>query len=125
MHEEFANLPNCLTQLVISAPDDPEIHMEFDNALLLAPIADDTCIGRSGQRLRTPSDLCISSNVASNALSDGEDAEDDDIDNAQRMDIDAPHTRIPGTPHERETNPIIDDPTTSRSAIIANPSKIN
>jgi hypothetical protein len=56
-HEEFVSLPNCLAQLVIPAPDDPEIHMdpisidddqddalsnnmEFDNVLLLAPIDD-------------------------------------------------------------------------------------
>jgi hypothetical protein len=28
MHEEFINLPNRLAQLVIPAPDDPEIHMD-------------------------------------------------------------------------------------------------
>jgi hypothetical protein len=40
------------------------------------------------------------------------------------MDIDVPHTRIPGTPHERETDSTIDDPTTSSSAIIADPAKV-
>jgi hypothetical protein len=39
------------------------------------------------------------------------------------MDIDAPHTTIPGTPRERETDTTIDDPTTSSSAIIADPAK--
>jgi Reverse transcriptase (RNA-dependent DNA polymerase) len=90
--------------------------MEFDNALLLAPIVEDTRIGRSGQRPRTPSDSHISSDVASDAPSD-----DDDVDTAQRMDIDAPHTMVSSTPRERETDPTIDDPTTSSSAIVADP----
>jgi hypothetical protein len=39
------------------------------------------------------------------------------------MDIDAPRTRIPGTPRKRETDPAIDDPTTSSSVINADPAK--
>jgi hypothetical protein len=60
MHDVFVNLPNRFAQLVIPAPDDSEVHMDpiciddnkysssdyiaFDNALLLAPILDDTRI---------------------------------------------------------------------------------
>jgi Reverse transcriptase (RNA-dependent DNA polymerase) len=143
-HKEFINLPNCLAQLIIPAPEDPEVHMdpisidddegdassddmELDNALPLAPIVDDTSIGRSGQRPRTPSeprtpsDSRIASDAASDASSDGE---DDDVDSAQRMDIDAPHTRTPSTPHEHETDPTIDDLATSSSTIIADPAEV-
>jgi hypothetical protein len=68
-------------QLVIPAPDNPEIHMdhisiddesesssddiEFDKASLFAPIIDDTRISHSGQETRTPSDSPISSDDAS------------------------------------------------------------
>jgi hypothetical protein len=135
MHEEFVNL--------IPAPEEPEIHMdpisidhdeyesssddmEFQKASLLAPIVDDTRIGRSGRTPRTPSDPRIASDVASDVASDpssdGEDA--DDVDSAQCMDIHAPHTTIPSTPRERETDPAIDDPTTSSSAIIADPAEV-
>jgi hypothetical protein len=126
-HEGFINLPNRLGQLVIPAPEDVEIHMdpisidddeddassdnvEFDNALLLAPIVDDMHLGQSGQEPRTPSDSHITSDVASDASSDNEDI-------AQRMDIDEPRT----TPRKREVDPTIDDPTTSSSAIDADP----
>jgi hypothetical protein len=66
-------------------------------------------IGQSGQEPCTLSDSQITSDVASDASYDA--------DSAQRMDIDAPHTRTPGTPGERETDPTIDNPTTSSSAI--------
>jgi hypothetical protein len=129
MHEEFINLPNRLVQLVIPAPDNAEIHMdpisidddeyegssddmEFDKASLLTPIVDDKHLGQSGQEPHTRSDSHITSDVASDASS-----ADEDIGSAQRMDIDAPHTRIPGTPYKRETDPTIDDLTTSSSAI--------
>jgi hypothetical protein len=95
--------------------------MEFDKASLLAPIVeDDTRIGQSGQEQRTPSDSRITYDISSDVSSD-----DEAVDSAQRMDIDAPHTTILGTPRERETDPTIDDPTTSNSAIIADPSKID
>jgi hypothetical protein len=139
MHEEFINLPNCLAQLIVPALDNLKIHMdlisinddkyesssddmEFDNASLLTPIVDVTCMSRSGQRLCTPSDspitYCISSNLTFNALSDAE-----DVDSTQYMDIDAPHTRNPGMLCECKTDPIIDDPTMSSSTIIADPAK--
>jgi hypothetical protein len=114
-------------QLVIPAPDDPEIHMdpisidedeydtssddmEFDNAPLLAPIVDKKHLGQSGQEPRTLSDSRITSDVTSDVASDA---------SSDNEDIDAPHT----TPRERETDPTIDDPTTSSSAIIADPAK--
>jgi hypothetical protein len=91
--------------------------MEFDKASLLAPIVeDDTRIGQSGQEPRTPSDSRFTYHISS---------DDEDVDSAQRMDIDAPHTTILGTPRESETDPTIDDPTMSSSAIIADPSKID
>jgi hypothetical protein len=40
---------------------------------------------------------------------------------AQRMNIDAPHTTVPSTPREPEPDLTIDEPTTSSSAIIADP----
>jgi hypothetical protein len=84
-------------------------HEEFDKASLLAPIVDDTRIDQSGQEPRTPSDPRISSDVASDASSDGE---DEDVVNAQRMDIEAPHTTITGTLRERETDPALNKPVT-------------
>jgi Reverse transcriptase (RNA-dependent DNA polymerase) len=97
--------------------------MEFDNTLLLAPIVDDTRIGRSGQRPRIPRDPRIASDGASDVASDAL-SDDDDVDSAQRMDIDAPHARVPSTPREGETDPTIDDPATSSSAIIADPAEV-
>jgi Reverse transcriptase (RNA-dependent DNA polymerase) len=141
MHEEFIKLPNRLAQLVIPAPNDPKIHMdpisidddeydassndmEFDDTPLLAPIVDDTRIRQSGQEPRTPSDSHITFDVASEVSSEASSDADEDVDSVQRMDIDAPHTTIPDTPRERETDPTIDDPTTSSSAIIADPAKV-
>jgi hypothetical protein len=132
MHEEFINLPNRLAQLVIPAPHNVEIHMdpisidhdeyegssddtEFDEASSLGPIVDNKHTGQSGHEPRTPSDLHITSDASSHA--------DEDIDTVQRMDIDAPHTRIHRIPRERETDPTINDPTTSSSTISADPAK--
>jgi hypothetical protein len=137
--EKFINLPNCLAQLVVPAPDNAEIHMDpismdddayeyssngmdFDKASPLALIIDDMHIGQSGQELHTPSDVHIASDLASDSSSDADEA-DIDINSAQRMYIDAPHTRTPGTPREGETNQTIDDLTTSSSAIRVDPTK--
>jgi hypothetical protein len=78
--------------------------MEFDKSPPLA---------QSGQEPHTPSDSHITSDIASDASSDA----NEDIDSMQHMDIDAPHTRIPNTPCERETDSTIDDLTMSSSAI--------
>jgi hypothetical protein len=94
------------------------VFVEFHNAPVLAPIVDKKHLGQSGQEPRRLSDSRIASDVTSDAASDAS-SDDEDIDIAQRMDIDAPHT----TPRERETDPTIDDPTTSSSAIIADPAK--
>jgi hypothetical protein len=46
--------------------------MEFNKASPLAPIVDDKHLGPSGQKLRTPSDSRVTSDVASDASSDAD-----------------------------------------------------
>jgi hypothetical protein len=99
--------------------------MEFGNTPLLAPIVDDKHLGQSGQGPRTPSHLRmtshVTSDVASDVASDASSDADEHVNSVQRMHIDAPHVRIPTTLCERETDLTVDDPTTSSSAISADP----